>query len=113
MAAYTELYIDQGATFTNIINLSDDVTNANINISGYTVTSQMRRSYYSQNASANIECTITNPNTVEITMYLDSANTSNINAGRYLFDLKITDPLNVTTRILEGVITVTPSVTKP
>lgn len=112
MAAYSELYMDQGTTFNNIINISDDITNANINVYGYTVTSQLRRSYYSQNSTANLVCTVTNPNTGEITMSLDSANTANIPAGRYLFDVKVTDTINVTSRVLEGVMTVTPAVTK-
>lgn len=61
MAAYVELFVDQGTTFNNVINLTDDVTNISINISGYTVSSQMRRSYYSANATANIICAITSP----------------------------------------------------
>lgn len=113
MAAYVELYMDQNATFSNIINISDDITNANVNVAGYTVTSQLRRSYYSQNAAANLVCAITNPATGEITMSLDAANTANIPAGRYLFDVKIKDTSNVVSRILEGIITVTPAVTKP
>lgn len=112
MAAYVELYMDQGTTFNNIINLTDDVTNANVNISGYIVRSQMRRSYYSENATANIVCTITTPSAGEITMSLDAANTDNIKAGRYLFDVETVDLSNTVTRILEGIITVTPSITK-
>lgn len=112
MTAYVELYLDQGATFKNIINITDDVTNAAVNIYGYTVTSQMRRSYYSSNVSANITCTITNASAGEITMSMTAANTSNIKAGRYLFDVKARDVDNVTTRILEGIITVTPEVTR-
>lgn len=106
------MYLDQGATFKNIINITDDVTNAAVNIYGYTVTSQMRRSYYSSNVSANITCTITNASAGEITMSMTAANTSNIKAGRYLFDVKARDVDNVTTRILEGIITVTPEVTR-
>ena len=49
MAAYVELYMDQGASLTNTLTITDDVTNAPVNISGYTLTSQMRRSYYSAN----------------------------------------------------------------
>ena len=60
MAAYVELVLDQGTTFNNIINITDDVTNASVNISGYSFESQVRRSYYSQSISANIICTITN-----------------------------------------------------
>lgn len=112
MAAYVELYVEQGTTFNNIINLTDDVTNDVINVSGYIVQSQMRRSYYSQNASANIICTVTDASKGEITMSMTPANTANIKAGRYVFDVKTTDTMNVTNRILEGTITVTPQVTR-
>lgn len=112
MAAYAELYLDQGTTFNNVINLTDDVTNAYINVSGYTVRSQMRRSYYSQNASATITCTITDAPNGEITMSMTAANTSNIKAGRYLFDVETVDRAGTTSRILEGIITVTPEVTR-
>jgi DNA-directed RNA polymerase alpha subunit len=112
MAAYVELYMDQGTTFNNIINLTDDVTNLALNISGYVVRSQMRRSYYSANATANITCTISNAANGEITMSMTAANTSNIKAGRYLFDLETIAPGDVVTRVLEGIITVTPEVTR-
>jgi hypothetical protein len=110
MAAYVELYMDQGTTFNNIINITDDVTNAYVNIAGYVVTSQMRRSYYSANATANIVCSITNAANGEVTLSLAAANTANIRPGRYLFDVKSVNTSNVTSRILEGIITVTPQV---
>lgn len=112
MAAYVELFMDQGATFNNIINLSDDLTNANINVSGYIVRSQMRRSYYSTNATANIICTITNAADGEITMSLSANTTANIKSGRYLFDLETVDTNGIVNRVLEGIITVTPEVTR-
>lgn len=112
MAAYVELYVDQGTTFNNIINLADDVTNAALNISGYTVRSQIRRSYYSLNASANITCTVSNAANGEITMSMSAGETSNVKAGRYLFDLETVDTGGVVTRVLEGIITVTPEVTR-
>lgn len=112
MAAYVELYVDQGTTFNNIINLTDDTTNTPVNVYGYTITSQMRRSYYSANITANITCTITDSTNGEITMSMTAANTSNIKAGRYLFDVKTVDRTNITSRILEGIITVTPQVAR-
>ena len=112
MAAYVELYMDQGATFSNFINITDDLTNVPVNVSGYTVTSQMRRSYYSANATANIVCTITNAAIGEITLSLSSSNTAIIKPGKYLFDVKTTDASNIVSRILEGIVTVTPQTTK-
>jgi uncharacterized protein YbcV (DUF1398 family) len=112
MAAYVELYMDQGATFENTLTITDDITNAAANISGYTITSQMRRSYYSANASANITCTIVNAATGNLKLSMTAANTNIIKAGRYLFDVETTDPQGRVTRILEGIINVTPGVTR-
>lgn len=111
MAAYVELYVDQGTTFNNTINLTDDMTNAYINVSGYTITSSMRRSYYSASPSANITCTITDAPNGEITMHMSAGTTSAIKAGRYLFDVKMVDVAQITSRVLEGIITITPKVT--
>jgi len=112
MAAYVELYMDQGATFENTLTITDDVTNATVNVSGYTITSQMRRSYYSANATANITCTIVNAATGNVLMSMTAANTANIRPGRYLFDVETTDVSGKVNRILEGIINVTPGVTR-
>jgi len=112
MAAYVELYLDQGSTFNNIITLSDDTTNTAISLAGYNVSSQMRRSYYSTNASANIVCTITDANNGIIVMSLDPDTTANLKAGFYLFDVETVSPSGEVARILEGSITVNPGVTR-
>jgi hypothetical protein len=112
MTAYVELYMDQGTTFNNIINITDDVTNSAVNIAGYSITSQMRKSYYSANASANIICTITDAISGEITLSVPANVTSNLRPGRYVFDVKIKNIDDITNRILEGIITVTPQVVR-
>lgn len=112
MSGYVELHIDQGANFRNVINITDDITNTPINVYGYTAESQMRRSYYSANISANITCTFSNTANGELLMTMTPANTALLKAGRYVFDIKVTDTSNVVTRILEGIVTVNPSVTR-
>lgn len=112
MSAYVELYLDQGTTFNNVINLTDDITNAPINVAGYTITGQIKRSYYSANITANIKCTITDASNGEVTLSMTAANTANIKAGRYVFDIKSKDTADNISRVLEGIITVTPQVTK-
>jgi hypothetical protein len=112
MAAYVELYMDQGASFNNTINITDDVTNAPVSLSGYQIYSQMRRSYYSANATANIICSIVIGSSGEVNLSLPAANTANIKPGRYLFDVRTIDESNTTNRILEGIITVTPGISR-
>jgi hypothetical protein len=113
MAAYVELTLDQGTTFNSVITIADDITNANVNISGLIVTSQMRRSYYSVNPTANFTCAISNTVVGQITLSLTAEQTANIKAGRYLFDVNLdATAQNTVIRLLEGIITVTPGITK-
>jgi hypothetical protein len=43
---------------------------------------------------------------------MDANTTANLTSGRYLFDLLITSPASVKTRVIEGIVTVLPSVTR-
>lgn len=111
-AGYTELFLEQGATFITSIIL-DDVAGEAFNLVNYTASSQMRKSYYSSNAAATFSVSTGNGTTGTITMSLDSANTANIYPGRYLFDVYVTSTsLDSRIRVLEGIVNVTPQVTK-
>lgn len=108
---YAELTIDQGATFETTLDLIADDGSA-INVAGYVFSGQIRKSYYSLNSTANLDISISNSANGNVVISLNSATTANIAAGRYLYDVKMIDTANTTTRILEGVVTVTPQVTK-
>lgn len=110
MAAYSELTLEQGATFSTTINVEDTQGTA-INLAGYSASSQIRKSYYSTTANS-FTATITNSANGEITLSMTAANTANLNAGRYLYDLLITAPNTTKTRVVEGIIVVLPSVTR-
>jgi hypothetical protein len=110
-AGYSELFLEQGATFNTTITL-DDVSGAPMNLVGYTAASQMRKSYYSSNASATFSITTGDANGT-ITMNMTSANTANIYPGRYVYDVYITSVgANNRVRVLEGIVNVLPQVTK-
>ena len=110
MAAYSEITIEQGATFTTTINV-EDVYNNPVNLAGYTSSAMMRKSYYST-TSHNINTQITGTANGEITLSMTSANTSNLTPGRYVYDLIINDGANNITRVVEGIATILPSVTR-
>ena len=111
MAAYTELYVDQGTDFDSSIDLvADDGTP--INVASYVFTSQIRKSYYSTNPTANISITILDAANGNVKMSMNATTTANIAAGRYLYDVKMIDSSNTTTRLVEGIITVNPQVTR-
>jgi hypothetical protein len=110
-AAYSNLYIEQGATYSTTITL-DDVYGQLYDLSNYSAYSQIRKSYYSSNATATFSTSI-NIGSGSVTLNLDANTTANIAPGRYVYDAIIVDSVhNVTTRILEGIIDVSPAVTR-
>jgi hypothetical protein len=109
--SYAELTVDQGSTFESTIDLVTD-DGAVINVAGYVFSGQIRKSYYSANATANLTLTIVNAANGNVKVSISAANTANIKAGRYLYDIKMTDTSNTVTRLVEGVITITPQVTR-
>lgn len=110
MAAFSELLIEQGATFSTTVNV-EDTAGAAINLYGYSASSQMRKSYYAT-SNTRITSTVTGNANGEITLSMTSANTSSLSAGRYVFDLLITAPDTTKTRVIEGIIVVSPGVTQ-
>lgn len=110
MAEYVELQIEAGATFSTQITVRDS-NGVAINLQSYSARSQLRKSYYSTSA-IDFVMQITSPADGIITMSLPAANTSNIKAGRYVYDVEIQDSSNTVTRIFEGIATVLPNVTR-
>ena len=109
---YQELYLEKGATFNVTITL-DAVNNTPYNLTGYTANSQMRTSYYSANAVATFSTRIGNdPTKGQVILNLTYQQTANISPGRYVYDIYISNGSDTwRSRVLEGIVNVTPSVT--
>lgn len=110
MAGFVELTLEQGANFNTVLDLKD-AAGGILNLAGYSAASQMRKSYYSSTATS-FTVSITDASAGQITMSMNSANTSNVTSGRYVYDVLITSGTGVKTRIIEGIVTVLPSVTR-
>jgi len=111
MALYAELTIDQGATFSSSMDLTND-DGTPIDVTNYSFVCQIRKSYYSSNATANLTVTVVDAANGNVTLGMDAANTANIRAGRYLYDLKMTRDDSSVIRVLEGIVTITPQVSQ-
>ena len=72
--------------------------------------SQIRKTYSSSNSTAFTTALANNNGT--LTLSLNNSVTSSLSAGRYVYDVELTDASSVKSRILEGMVTVTPEVTK-
>ena len=71
----------------------------------------MRKSFYATSSTI-ITSTITGNANGEITLSMTAANTANLSPGRMVFDLLITSPASVKTRVIEGIIVISPGVTQ-
>lgn len=110
-AGYTELFMEQAASFSTTITISD-VYGDVFDLAGYTAHSQMKKSYYSTTPTANFICT-TNTEAGTITLSLSINTTINISPGRYVFDVILRKNSDASiTRVLEGIINVSPAVTR-
>jgi len=107
MASKANLVVDQGSTYSITINL-DDVNGDPMDVSGYTSRAQMRKHYTSSNA-VTFTTAISNGS---LTISLTSTQTANIVSGRYVYDAELIDRFDNVTRIVEGIVTVTPEVTR-
>jgi hypothetical protein len=108
MAQKVNIVIDQGTTFSTSFTFTDDADNP-IDFTSYTAASQMRKSYSSSTAHT-FDVGLTSSGVIILEM---SANTTTqITAGRYLYDLEVTDTSGIKSRLVEGIVTVTPEITR-
>ena len=110
MAIISNLVIDQGSTFTADIDVTDRYGNV-LGLSGYTAAGQIRKTYTSSTSVA-FTTNIATPSTGVVSIALSSSQTGIMKPGRYVYDVEITSADNQVTRIVEGQVEITPSVTR-
>ena len=110
MAGFVELTIEQGANFSTTVTVNDS-NGSPTNLTNYDASAQLRKSYYSTTAT-DFTVAVTDAAAGQITMSITSSNTANLTPGRYVYDLLITSPTNVKSRVIEGIATILPSVTR-
>lgn len=109
MALKANITIDQGTSFATTIDVTDEEGNL-IDLTGFTGAAQMRKHYTSTTATNFTVSIDVNLGAVTLTM---SANaTNNVAPGRYVYDCELTDTAGTVSRLVEGIVTVTPGVTR-
>lgn len=105
------LVINAGSDFTQSFTLEGS-DNSALNLTDYDVNAQMRKwSGSSTGITFNSEIFI--PETLgKIIINLTSSETENLKPGRYVYDVVITDPEGIKTRVIEGMVLVREGVTR-
>ena len=113
MAARANLQIDRSATFSSDVTVTDTDGTA-FDLTGYTAASKMALGYTSTRTRVSLQASINgDPTTGIITISLTADQTKALEApARYVYDVEITKTSDSTvTRVIEGIITVSPDVT--
>lgn len=108
MAQKANLVVDQGSEFSTTIDVLDSDGNA-VDLSTYTAAGKIKK-HYTSLTSVSFTTALSAAGILTISL---SANTSdNLEAGRYVYDVELTSNTGDVTRVIEGIVTVTPSVTR-
>lgn len=111
MATISNLFIDQNADFTTTVTINDSNGSA-LDLTSYTALAMIRKTYQSTTATTFTSTFVSPRTTGQITISLTDTQTAALEAGRYVYDLVITDASGNKTRVVEGIATVNPSVSR-
>jgi hypothetical protein len=116
MAVYvSNIVIEQGANFSTTFELEDTITNLPLNLVGFGVTAQIRKSYTSS-SSVSFASSIVTANEGTLSISLTSEQTSSLKSGRYVYDVVLQQTLlngqTSKTRAVEGMALVRGGVTR-
>ena len=115
MAIAQNIEIDQDSDYSKTFIAKDDTgTVIDLNTVPSTLTAQIRKSFASSTATDFVATATAAVTTGEYTLALTIAKTTALERGRHVFDVVQTiTSSGFKTRIMEGVATVNPSVTRP
>ena len=110
MAIYANISVDQGSDFYSIIEV-EDADGLILDLSNYSVNGQVRKTYNSSTA-INFTAAVSDGPRGQISISLTATQTNAMKPGRYVYDVEIISVGGTVTRVVEGQLEVTPSVTR-
>ncbi len=109
MADKVNLTVDQGATFS-VDFIVSTANGTSADLTGYTGAGQIRKTYTS-NSSTAFSINVYANGTVRAG--LTANQTGNLNEGRYVYDVELTNTSDSSVvRLVEGIVTISPQVTR-
>mgnify|MGYP001199339349 CR=1 FL=1 len=115
MATISNLTIDANADYSSTVTISSiatDGTETPFDLTGYTVTASIRKTFASTTATAFGITVDPDPTTGKVTIGLTDVQTGTLDRGRYVWDMVVTSAGGLITRVVQGLATVNPSVTR-
>lgn len=109
-----DLYLEAGATYTDVVTFRDSA-GALVNLTGYTAAMKIRPS----KESSTVSLSLTHSSGLAlggaagtVTITITAAQTTTLDSGDFVYDLKVTSAGGVATRLVEGNVTVSADVSR-
>jgi hypothetical protein len=103
------LTIEQGVDFEVTLTVRNK-NHVPLNLLGYTAVSTLRK-YYTSTSTHSITVNFLDRSNGRISLTMTDTDTSALKEGRYVYDVVLTSPNSLKTRVIEGSVMVTPGVT--
>ena len=103
---------DQGSTFQWDITVYDTDGVTPLDLTGYTVRSQMRRKYLDVNPAASFNITYPDALNGIVRLGLSAAETAALTRGRYFYDIELVDGLGKVVKLYKGTFIIYSEATK-
>ena len=104
------LLLEKGTDFDATFNIQNEDNTTPLNLTGYTAEAKLKKSYYTT-ASTNFVVDFVDRYNGILKISLNNTGTSALDARRYVYDIVLTSPQSIKTRVIEGILEVTPGVT--
>lgn len=111
MSGKLDLIIEQGVKFERTIQIKDKDENV-VDIGGDTFEGQVRKRHNSTDTEASFSISITDAENGKISVSIPETTTDDMDAGEYVYDINWTPSISNKVRLLEGIATVSPGVTR-
>ena len=106
--------VDIGTDFSaNVYAYANGSSTSALNLTGYTsANGQIKRSYYTDTIAATINVAIQETTNGIVNLFINRANTINLDPQNYVYDVIIQDTNGHKIRFIEGIITATPGISR-
>lgn len=107
----SNLVINAGTDFDQVFTLENSSTNDALNLTSYTVSSQMRK-HAGSSSYVSFTSSVVNGALGQVRIGLSTSVTSTLKPGRYVYDVVLTDSFGKKSRAIEGMVLVREGVTR-
>ena len=111
---FKNMTVDIGMDYVaNVVAYANGSATSPLNLTNYiTANGHVKKTFYPGSSAAIFNVWVQDATAGIINLHLNRANTTTLSPGNYVYDVAVTSPYGIRTRVVEGIITATAGVSK-